>query len=453
MFDFIWNLASFVIALGILVTVHEYGHFWVARKNGVKVERFSVGFGKAIWRKTGLDGTEYVVAMIPLGGYVKMLDERVDEVPEQDRDKTFNRKSVYQRIAIIAAGPFANFAFAIAAFYLMFLIGVPSIKPIIGDVTPSSIVAHAQVPNNVEIVEVAGKRVRDWQDVNLALVGAIGHATILLKTKTEDSQFISSYVLDTKDWQFSPEKVSALTSLGITPFRPPVYNEIAQVSPDSPAQEGGIEIGDILVALNGEPLAPGWIDFSQKVKTFPDEEVTLTIERSGNTKILLITPKGIESNNKLVGYLGVSPKADEWPSKYKIELSYGVLSALSESIVRTWNLVTLSFDMIGKLITGDVSVKNLSGPIAIAQGAGDSAGYGFVYFLGFLALISINLGIINLLPLPVLDGGHLLYYLIELLTGKPVPENVQEAGFKFGALALLALMSIALFNDFSRVLG
>ncbi|MBL0710892.1 MAG: sigma E protease regulator RseP [Colwellia sp.] len=453
MFDLIWNTAAFVIALGILVTVHEYGHFWVARKNGVKVERFSVGFGKALWRKTAKDGTEYVIAMIPLGGYVKMLDERVDKVPEQDKDKTFNSKSVYQRIAIIAAGPFANFAFAIFAFYLMFLIGVPSIKPIIGEVIPNSIVAQGQVPSHVEIVEVAGKKTHDWQDVNLALVGEIGSDSILLKTKSSDSQLISSYSLNTKNWQFSPEKASALTSLGITPFRPKVHNEIARVSPDSPAQKAGLQVGDKLIALNGEVLAHGWHDFAKRIKNFPEKEVSLTIERLGQSKVLSVTPKGVDIQGKISGYLGVSPKFDEWPDEYKIELSYGLFSALEESVIRTWNLVTLSFKMIGKLITGDVSVKNLSGPIAIAQGAGDSAGYGFVYFLGFLALISVNLGIINLLPVPVLDGGHLLYYLIELLTGKPVPDNIQETGFKFGSLVLLALMSIAIFNDFSRVLN
>ena len=453
MFEFVWNLASFVIALGILVTVHEYGHFWVARKNGVKVERFSVGFGKALWRKTADDGTEYVVAMIPLGGYVKMLDERVDNVAAQDKDKTFNSKSVYQRIAIIAAGPFANFAFAIFAFYLMFLIGVPSIKPIIGDISTDSIAAVAQVPNNVEIVEVAGKATRDWQDVNLALIGEIGSDSIVIKTKDNDSHYVSSFKLVTTDWQFSPEKASALTSLGITPYRPKVYNELAKIGKDSPAQKSGLQVGDKLIALNNEVLAKGWLDFSQKIKRYPNETLDITIERAGSEKILQVTPKGIEQNGKLVGYLGVSPKADSWPDEYRIDISYGLFSAIGESVKRTWNLVVLSFDMIGKLITGDVSVKNLSGPIAIAQGAGDSAGYGFVYFLGFLALISINLGIINLLPLPILDGGHLLYYLIELLTGKPVPENIQEAGFKFGALALLALMGIALFNDFSRVLG
>ena len=453
MFEFIWNAASFVIALGILVTVHEYGHFWVARKNGVKVERFSVGFGKALWRKTGNDGTEYVVAMIPLGGYVKMLDERVDDVAEQDKDKTFNSKSVYQRIAIIAAGPFANFAFAIAAFYLMFLIGVPSIKPVIGNVIEDSIAAHAQLPNNAEIVEVAGKATRDWQDVNLALIGEIGAKTIIIKAKANSNQYANSYTLNTKNWQFSPEKMSALTSLGITPYRPQVYNELAVVGKGSPAEKSGLQAGDKLIAINNTPLAAGWVDFSNKIKTYPNQTVVLVIERAGSEQTIKVTPDGVKQDGKLIGYLGVSPKADSWPAQYRIDISYGAFSAIGESIKRTWNLVILSFDMIGKLITGDVSVKNLSGPIAIAQGAGDSAGYGFVYFLGFLALISINLGIINLLPLPILDGGHLLYYLIELFTGKPVPENVQETGFKFGALALLALMGIALFNDFSRVLG
>ena len=452
-FEFIWNLASFVIALGILVTVHEYGHFWVARKNGVKVVRFSIGFGKAIWRKVGEDGTEYVVAMIPLGGYVKMLDERVDNVAKHDKAKTFSSKSVYQRIAIVAAGPLANFAFAICAFYLMFLIGVPSIKPIIGNIASESIAANAELTNNHEIVEVAGKATIDWQEVNLALVGEIGSNSIVIKAKNTENQLVSTHTLNTTRWQFSPEKASALTSLGISPFRPEVHNTLAKIAKDSPAEQAGLEVGDTLIALNGEVLKSGWLDFSQKIKKYPEQQVSITINRFGIERILLITPQTVDRDGELVGYLGVSPTVDEFPEAYKININYGVFTSLTESVQRTWHLITLSFDMIGKLITGDVSVKNLSGPIAIAQGAGDSAGYGFVYFLGFLALISINLGIINLLPLPVLDGGHLLYYLIELLTGKPVPENVQETGFKFGALALLALMSIALVNDFNRVLG
>ncbi|MGL1957923.1 MAG: sigma E protease regulator RseP [Colwellia sp.] len=453
MFDFFWNAASFVLALGILVTVHEYGHFWVARKCGVKVMRFSVGFGRAIWRKKGADGTEYVLALIPLGGYVKMLDERVDDVEEQDKDKTFNAKSVYQRIAIIAAGPLANFAFAIFAFYLMFLMGMPSFKPIVSHVSEHSIAAQAQLPDNVEIVEVAGKRTVDWQAVNLAIIGEIGSDAIEIKAKSADSQFERSYQLSTKDWHFSPEKMSSLTSLGIIPFSPKVYNELSAVGKDSPAEQAGLQVGDVLIALNGEKLKQGWQDFSEKIKHYPEQQISIEIERAGYNQQLMVTPKGIEKNGEMIGYLGVSPKFDDWPSSYKIQFIFGPIEAIEQSVKRTWNLVTLSFDMIAKLLSGDVSVKNLSGPIAIAQGAGNSAGYGIVYFLGFLGLISINLGIINLLPLPVLDGGHLLYYLIELLTGKPVSEEIQEAGFKFGALALLALMSIAIFNDFSRIIN
>lgn len=452
MIDFFWNLGSFVIALGILVTVHEYGHFWVARKNGVKVERFSVGFGRPLWRKIGKDGTEYVLAMIPLGGYVKMLDERVDDVRPEDKDKTFNAKTVYQRIAIVAAGPLANFIFAILALYIMFLIGVPSVKPMIGNIIPSSIAAKANLTKDTEIVSVAGSTTRDWQDVNLALIGQIGNKEITIRTKKGDSQYVSTFTLDTSNWQFSPEKMSALTSLGITPFRPKVHNELATVAEASPAELAGLLVGDKLIAVN-EILTDDWIAFAKEIKRFPKEKVPLTIDRQGKIITLSVIPNAVKQSGKIIGYIGVAPKVDAWPKSLLIELSYGPIDSLKESAQRTWNLTSLTFSMIGKLITGDVSVKNLSGPIGIAQGAGNSAGHGFVYFLGFLALISINLGIINLLPLPVLDGGHLLYYLIELLTGKEVPEKIQETGFKFGALALLMLMAIGLFNDFSRVLG
>jgi regulator of sigma E protease len=447
----LWNFGSFIVALGILITVHEYGHFWVARKNGVKVERFSVGFGTPVWRKTDKLGTEYVIALIPLGGYVKMLDERVDDVADEDKDKTFNVKSVYQRLAIIAAGPFANFAFAIVAFYLMFLIGVPSIKPVIGTVEAQSIAAKAKLPANAEFVEISGITVKDWQDVNMAIVGAIGHEKIDVKVKMPDSQFVKSYTLDTQNWSFSPEKTSSIQSLGITPFYPDIKSVVARVQKHSPAEKSGLKVGDELVSVAGENVNGNWQAFSSKIKEFPNQEVPISVIRDEQIVKLNVIPSERKVNDKVEGYLGISPAVEEWPDSHRIELSYGPIGSLPESVSRTWNLVVLSFDMIGKLITGDVSVKNLSGPISIAQGAGSSAGYGFVYFLGFLALISINLGIINLLPLPVLDGGHILYYLIELFTGKPVPEKIQELGFKFGAMALLGLMSIAIFNDLSRL--
>ena len=451
MIEFIWNLASFVVALGILITVHEYGHFWVARKNGVQVDRFSIGFGKAIWRKVDRHGTEFVIAMIPLGGYVKMLDSRVDDVSEAQKDRTFNAKSVYQRIAIIAAGPFANFGFAIVAFYLMFLIGVPSVKPIVGEVTVGSIASEAQLPSNSEIIAISGKKTVDWQDVNLALVSAIGDENIIFTVKSAGRTSSQDFNLNTKSWSFAPEKESAMASLGFMPYRANVQAKLALVAKGSPAEKAGLQVGDELLSIADESINGQWQKFSDEIKLYPEQSVPVSVMRNGKALTLNVHPEAKKFQDKVVGYLGVQPVSDPYPKEYLFDQAYGPITALEQSALKTWNLVVLSFDMIGKLITGDVSVKNLSGPISIAQGAGNSADYGFVYFLGFLALISINLGIINLLPLPVLDGGHLFYYFIELLTGKPVPEKIQEIGFKFGTIALLSLMSIAIFNDLSRL--
>ncbi len=284
MLDFLWNLMSFVVALGILVTVHEYGHFWVARKNGVKVERFSVGFGKAIWRKTDKQGTEYVLALIPLGGYVKMLDERVDQVSPEDKDKTFNSKSVYQRIAIIAAGPFANFAFAIFAFYLMFLIGVPSIKPIIGKISENSPVAQAGIKSGSEIVEVAGQKTLDWQGVNMALITAMGNNELTIKAKLPNSQFVKSYQLDTRNWHYKPESKeaknsSAITSIGMQPYIPKVYPEVAFIQKNSPAEQAGLQVGDKFIAI-AEQKINDWQTFSSLIKQYPEQNVTITVLRN-----------------------------------------------------------------------------------------------------------------------------------------------------------------------------
>lgn len=451
MFDFLWNISSFIIAIGVLVTFHEYGHFWVARKCGVKVLRFSIGFGKALWRKTDKHGTEFVIAAIPLGGYVKMLDERVDEVKPEDKAYSFNSKNVYQRIAIIVAGPLANFLLAIIAFYFAFLIGTPSVKPVIAEIKPNSIAAEAELPVNVQIVEIAGKKILDWQDVNMALVAKVGHESIEIKTKAFDSQYISHSTLNIKAWQYEPEKSSSIESMGITPFIPQGSCEILQVSPASPAQLSGLQAGDVIVALNSVNVNQRCEHFNENIQKQPDEVIELKITRNGLEKLLTIKLASKEHQGKTIGFLGVTRARDAWPDSHKFELRYGFFESLNQSLNKTWDVTVLSFDMIGKLITGDISAKNLSGPIGIAQGAGNSAGVGFVYFLGFIAFFSINLGLFNLLPLPVLDGGHLLYYLIELLTGKPVPEKFQEIGFRFGALALFSLMAFALLNDISRL--
>ncbi|GAA0784242.1 MULTISPECIES: sigma E protease regulator RseP [Pseudomonadati] len=456
MFDFLWNLGSFIVALGILITVHEYGHFWVARKCGVKVEKFSIGFGKAIWRKVGQDGTEYVVAMIPLGGFVKMLDERVEDVPADMLDQAFNRKTVWQRIAIVAAGPLANFIFAIVALYAMYLIGVPSIKPVIDSTKINSPAAVIQLSEPQQILAISGQDVRNWEEVNLALVGHIGSDSVdvtLAPLSRIEGVDVSgqTYQLDTRNWKFDPEKESPITALGLGIFRPGINPVIAAISENSSAQMAGLMIGDKIISINQQQYKD-WNSFVDVVQTSANKTLTLVIERAGQQLPFEVVPQAqTNDNGDIIGIVGISPTAAQWPENMRFDLEYGMIDSVSAAVDKTWQLVVVSFKMIGKLFTGDVSVKNLSGPISIAQGAGASANYGLVYFLGFIALISVNLGIINLMPLPVLDGGHLLYYFIEVITGKPVPEKVQEIGFRFGAALLLMLMSVALFNDFARL--
>ena len=450
-FTFIWNLFSFVIALGLLVAVHEFGHFWVARRCGVTVERFSIGFGKAIWRKVGKDGTEYVLAMIPLGGYVKMLDERVADVPADKLDGAFNRKSVFQRIAIVAAGPLANFVFAVFAFWLMYLIGVNTVKPIVGSVTPGSIAAQAGLNSGQQFIKVGSNDIQEWQDVNLAIVSALGDEKLMVEMVIPTTGHTKTAELNLTDWQFNPEQESALSTLGINPFYPEIILTISVISKDSAAQQAGLMIGDQLLTVNEQPIGP-WKNFVKIVKQSRGTSLNIGYRRGGNIYSTDLTPQTKKNKDgTFSGFAGLSPSVEPWSESMKITLRYGPVDSLMLALDKTSQLIVLSFKMIGKLITGDLSVKNLSGPISIAQGAGQSANYGIVAFLSFLALISVNLGIINLLPLPVVDGGHLMYYFIELLTGKPVPQRIQNVGFQLGAILLFTLMSIAIFNDFTRL--
>lgn len=451
MFDLVWNIGAFIIALGVLITFHEWGHFWVARRCGVKVLRFSIGFGKPIWRRLGKDGTEYVIAMIPLGGYVRMLDERMDDVSSEQQSQAFNRKPVLQRIAIVAAGPLANFVFAIFAFWLMYLVGVPSIRPVVGEVVPGSIAEAAGIEPGLEISAVNGRATLDWEEVNLGLVSAIGHDSMQITQSQPHGSEVATRNMRLEQWQFDPEKMSAPRSLGIVPFTPEIKLVLAQVAENSPAARGGLEVGDKLLTIEGSEIT-SWKEFVEIVAASAELPLVLQVERQGKVLERQVTPENrAESGEPSRGYLGIAPEVGAWPENYRIDLRYGPFGSLLKGLEKTWQLMELSVAMIGKLLTGDVSVKHLSGPISIAQGAGASAGFGFVYFLGFLALISVNLGIINLLPLPVLDGGHLTYYLIEAVTGRPVPERVQEIGFRVGSLLLLLIMAVALLNDISRL--
>ncbi len=447
-FEFIRNLSAFVVALGILVAVHEWGHFWVARRCGVKVERFSIGFGKALWSRTDKLGTEYVIAAIPLGGYVKMLDERVEQVSDADLPYAFNRQHVLKRIAIVAAGPMVNFLFAILAIYLMLLIGQQSVKPIVGNIEPDSIAANAGFAERDQITQISGHETNDWQAVNYEVMRLIGDSSTQVQVTTKDG-YNKVLDLDLRNWQFDPETTSPMASLGFAPYRTNPTKQLALVSESSPAADAGLQVNDIILKFNGTTVA-NWEQIVELIEQHPKQNVTITIDRNGIEQQVTATI-GVKPDDPDKGLLGVVTYLEPYPEEYLFHKQYGPIEGLSEGVSETWRLITLSFDMIGKLFTGDVSVKSLSGPISIAQGAGMTASAGIVAFLSFLALISVNLGIINLFPLPVLDGGHLLYYFIELLTGRPVPESVQEVGFKIGGIILLLLMTVAFYNDIARL--
>ncbi|WP_429055388.1 sigma E protease regulator RseP [Aeromonas jandaei] len=446
----LWNIGAFVVALGLLVAVHEFGHFWVARRCGVKVERFSIGFGKAIWRRLGKDGTEYVLALIPLGGYVKMLDGRVDELKPGDEQYAFNHKSVWARMAIVAAGPMANFVFALFALWLMFMIGVPAVKPVIGEVRPASIVAEAGILPGMEIVGVGDEQTGDWESVTYALLSHLGDQSVTLKVKAPQTSYATDKNLSLESWKFDPDRESPIGSLGIVPLGGKVLPVVSAVVAKSASEKAGLQVGDRIKRV-GEQEITEWAQFVELVQHAPGAPLQVVVERNNRELDVTLTPDTRKVQGKLVGFVGLSPQLVPLPDEYRILLQYGPLQALWQGAQKTWSLITLTFDMIGKLVAGIVSLDNLSGPISIAKGAGSSADYGLVYFLSFLALISVNLGIINLFPLPVLDGGHLVYFLIEAVTGKPVSERIQEVGFRIGAAILMLLMGIALFNDFARL--
>ena len=449
--EFLWNLVSFLVTLGILITFHEYGHFWVARRCGVKVERFSVGFGKVLWRKYDKQGTEFAIAAIPLGGYVKMLDGRIDEVSAEEKDLAFDSKPVKQRIAIVSAGPIANFILAIFAFWLVFMIGNTTVKPVIGSIADSSIAQQAGLEPGMQITSIGGIEVVSWETVNYELISHIGDQRLDMTVIPSGGNYEVERQLLLADWQFDPEKQSSMDSLGLVPFRPQITKNLGRVSPDGAAYRAGLRENDRILSIDGEVIEQ-WQQLVDIVRARPGEQMTIAVEREGQ-QIEFSVANGSRrlDDGEQIGQLGVVPLSAPWPDDMLFNLQYGPIDAFFKGIERTWRLVVLSVEMIGKLLTGDVGLNNLSGPISIAQGAGISAAFGVVYFLGFLALISVNLGIINLLPLPMLDGGHLTFYLVEMLRGKPVSDKVQEMSFRIGAMLLLMLMSIAIFNDLARL--
>ena len=424
----LYMIVGTLVALGVLVTFHEFGHFWVARRCGVKVLRFSVGFGMPLLRWHDRRGTEFVIAAIPLGGYVKMLDEREGEVPADQLDQSFNRKTVRQRIAIVAAGPIANFLLAMVFFWVLAMLGSQQVRPVIGAVEADSIAAKAGLTAGQEIVSIDGEPTTGWGAVNLQLVRRLGESgTVNVVVRDQDSSAETPRALALDHWLKGADEPDPIKSLGIRPWRPALPPVLAELDPKGPAQAAGLKTGDRLLALDGQALGD-WQQVVDLVRVRPDTKIVLKVERDG-AQIDVPVTLSVRSEAKAAGgYLGAGVKGVEWPPSMVREVSYGPLAAIGEGAKRTWTMSVLTLESLKKMLFGELSVKNLSGPITIAKVAGASAQSGVADFLNFLAYLSISLGVLNLLPIPVLDGGHLLFYLVEWVRGRPLSDRVQGWG-------------------------
>ena len=447
----LYMIVGTLVALGVLVTFHEFGHFWVARRCGVKVLRFSVGFGTPLLRWHDRQGTEFVIAAVPLGGYVKMLDEREGDVPPALLEQAFNRKSVGQRFAIVAAGPVANFLLAMLFFWILAMLGGQQVRPVVGSVEPGSLAAQAGVLPGAEVLAVDGEPTSGWSEVNLQLIGRLGESgSLRLRLLEPGSTVESERILALDAWLRGVEDPDPLAALGIRPWRPQIVPVLAHLDPQGPAQAAGLQLGDRLLSIEGVAL-DDWQQVIDAVRERPGQRVSFMVERDGVAFELSLTLAARGEGEARSGYLGAGVSGGEWPAEMLREISYGPLGAVGESLQRTWSMSLMTLDSIGKMLFGELSVKNLSGPITIAKVAGASAQSGVGDFLNFLAYLSISLGVLNLLPIPVLDGGHLLFYLIEMARGRPLSERVQAWGVQIGISLVVGVMLLALVNDLSRL--
>jgi regulator of sigma E protease len=453
--DILFTIGSFVVALALLIAVHEFGHFWVARRLGVKVLRFSIGFGRPLLRvQRHPDATEYVVALIPLGGYVKMLDEREDEVPAAQAHLAFNRQSLWKRSAIVVAGPLFNFLFAIFAYWAIFVSGDSGLRPIVGDVEPQSIAAEAGFQSGDELIRVGDREAGSWETALIAFVGKSldGHE---LAVQVRDASGLELTRWIPSDAVRSlAEEPDLLGRMGLSPKRPTLPAVIGELVPGEAAEGSGLKSGDRILSADGRPIE-GWQDWVGVVQEHPDETLAIEIERADGERLTLsITPRSTQVEGDTVGRIGAGVLVPEGlMDDYSVEVRYGPVESLDRAVSKTVEMSVMTLRVVGRMLIGQASVENLSGPITIAETAGRTASYGLESFVKFLAVVSISLGILNLLPVPVLDGGHLLYFFIEWVKGSPLSEETQMQGQKIGLFLLAALMSLAFYLDLSRLLG
>jgi regulator of sigma E protease len=448
MMDVLGPIFWFLVATGILIAWHEYGHFWTARRCGVRVLRFAIGFGPPLFSRTGRDGTEYVVAAIPLGGYVRMLDEKVDDLGPDDQGKAFGHRPLAQRSAIVAAGPIANLILAIGFFWLMFVLGVPDLKPVLGPT--EGVVKQAGLNEGDQLIEVGGQPVQSWTDAIITLVPQLyarGEVELkVLKPGLETPQTVR-LDLSTVSRDIEDERIFEAAGFRTWTRNPPA--QIGLFAPDSAAEAAGLKLGDRIVAINGQPVSR-FAELAELLQTEApkaDGRVELSIERGGDRLSRTVSARRSDEGGRTVWRIGVGPE------RHATELHYGPLEAVPAALSKTWNVTASTFGVLYRMVTGEASLKNISGPVTIAQVTDAAAGQGLADFLRILGIISLSLCILNLLPVPMLDGGRLLYFAWEGVRGAPLPERVQLAGYYVGMVLIVGLMTIALYNDVARHFG
>jgi regulator of sigma E protease len=447
-------LASFVLAIGILVTVHEFGHFWVARRCGVRILRFSIGFGRPLLRwQRDPDSCEWVLGAIPLGGYVKMLDEREAPVPDALRSESFNRKNVWQRIAIVSAGPLANFLLAILIYWVLFMIGVTELRPLVGAPLTNSPAARAGLRAGDRVLAINDLAVESWSELGWQLVrSGVDRVPITLSVQSE-GQGARKLLLATETVRIDGKDVDIVRDLGLSLYRPNLPPVIGQIQPGSPADRAGLRAGDRIVSIDGAAIH-SWDDLVAKIAPAAGRSLTVRVAAASGERALSVVPVAQSERGKTIGRIGIGVAEDRaLRDKLFTRLSYGPLSALGRAIRLTGETAGLSLKMFGRMLSGELSMRNISGPVTIADYAGQSARQGVEAYTRFVALISISIGLLNLFPIPLLDGGHIMYYLAEVLMRRPVSQRVMEIGQQIGFLILAMLMAFALFNDVSRLLS
>jgi regulator of sigma E protease len=448
------TIVAFVVALGVLIVVHEYGHYLVARLCKVKVLRFSVGFGRPLvqWRSGG-DGTEWVIAAVPFGGYVKMLDEREGPVAAHEVDRAFNRQSVWKRFAIVVAGPVFNFVFAILVYAGLFMYGLPEARPVLAEPPPGSIAAAAGLHAGDTVRATNGAPLSTWQDLRwIILQSALQGQAVTLETVNERGHIAVS-ALDLRGFAAAEVESDVMERAGLRLFRPPLEPVLGKLIAAGPAERAGLKEGDRIVLAGGKPV-DSWETLVTAVRAGPGVPLRLEVERGGARMSVDVVPETVTSGESRIGRIGAGPRIPpSHADRIFVRMQYGPLESLAKAATKTWDISVFSLKMLGKMLIGEVSWKHLSGPVTIADFAGQSAQLGWLSYLTFLALISISLGVLNLLPIPLLDGGHLMYYAIEIIKGRPVSERAMELGQRVGLALLLVMMAFAFYNDLNRLLA